>query len=246
MSDPKTSIEIIAPSIEEAVTRGAAELGIPEEAVEVEVLDEGTRGFLGLGNRQARVRLTIREGGPISPSPSQIEETSAKLEAQGETEAVEDDEAIRISRGTVEELLSKMGIEANVSAKWGEKDDTSRLRPLHIDVVGKDLSILIGRRGETLSALQYITRLIVGKELRQPVMIVIDVEGHLARREQQLRQLAQRMAQQVVERGRTMTLEPMPANERRIIHIELRDHSEVYTESVGEGDRRKVTIILRT
>jgi spoIIIJ-associated protein len=139
-----------------------------------------------------------------------------------------------------------MGIEANVSAKWGEKDDTSRLRPLHIDVVGKDLSILIGRRGETLSALQYITRLIVGKELRQPVMIVIDVEGHLARREQQLRQLAQRMAQQVVERGRTMTLEPMPANERRIIHIELRDHSEVYTESVGEGDRRKVTIILRT
>jgi spoIIIJ-associated protein len=104
---------------------------------------------------------------------------------------------------------------------------------------------LIGRRGETLSALQYITRLIVGKELHKPIAVVIDVEGYRARREQQLRRLARRMAQQTIERGRTMSLEPMPANERRIIHIELREHSQVYTESVGEGEKRKVTIIPR-
>ena len=86
---------------------------------------------------------------------------------------------------------------------------------------------------------------IVGKELQRPVAVVIDVEGYLARRERQLRQLAKRMAQQALERGRSISLEPMPASERRIIHIELRDHPQVYTESVGEGDRRKVTIKLR-
>jgi spoIIIJ-associated protein len=75
--------------------------------------------------------------------------------------------------------------------------------------------------------------------------IVLDVEGYRARREGQLRQLAQRMAAQAIEQGRTMTLEPMPANERRIIHLELRDHAQVTTESIGEGDHRKVTILLR-
>ncbi|MEE8567530.1 MAG: R3H domain-containing nucleic acid-binding protein, partial [Anaerolineales bacterium] len=102
---------------------------------------------------------------------------------------------------------------------------------------------LIGRRGETLSALQYITRLIVGKELKQPVAVVIDVEGYRARRERQLRMLARKMAEQAIETGRTTTLEPMPANERRIIHIELRENPNVDTESIGEGDRRKVTVI---
>lgn len=238
MADPKTKIEIISPSVEEAVSRGAAELGVPEDAVEVEVLDEGSKGFLGLGNRQARVRLTIRDdfegqSKPVDrPGPEQVDG--------------EEDEALVVTRETVNELLQRMGIEAELSAYWGEKDENSRLVPLHVDIHGSDLSILIGRRGETLTSLQYITRLIVGKELKRPVGVVVDVEGYRLRREQQLRQLARRMASQAVERGKTMTLEPMPPNERRIIHIELRDHSQVYTESVGEGDRRKLTIILRT
>jgi spoIIIJ-associated protein len=215
----------------------------------VEILDEGTRGFLGLGTRQARVRLTIHEdyqGPPVEIREATIthERVQEKAEPQEGLE-VGDDEALDISKSTVMELLEKMGVEANVSAFWGEKDDKGRIRPLHIEVTGSDLSILIGRRGETLGALQYISRLIVGKELRRPVAIVIDVEGYRARREQQLRQLARRMAQQTIERGRSMSLEPMAPNERRIIHIELRDHPKVYTESVGEGDRRKVTIYLR-
>jgi spoIIIJ-associated protein len=114
-----------------------------------------------------------------------------------------------------------------------------------VDIQGKDLSTLIGRQGETLSALQYITRQIVSKELRRPVAAIIDVEGYRARRERQLRQMARRVGQQASERGRTIALEPMPANERRIIHVELHDHPLVYTESVGEGDRRKVTIVPR-
>jgi spoIIIJ-associated protein len=249
MSKPKPSLEIIAPSLEEAITRGAEEFGIPREQLEVEILDEGTRGFLGLGTRQARVRLTIREGytgevREIRKESTEPEPIKDQDELQEEPE-VDDEEAVEISKSTVIELLEKMGIVAEVSAFWGEKDDNSRIRPLHVDVTGSDLSILIGRRGETLGALQYISRLIVGKELHRPVAIVIDVEGYRARRELQLRQLARRMAQQTIERDRSMSLEPMAPNERRIIHIELRDHPKVYTESVGEGNRRKVTINLR-
>jgi spoIIIJ-associated protein len=247
MSDPKTSLEIIAPSVDEAVTRGSIELGLPREALDVEVMDEGSRGFLGLGSRQVRVRLSIREGYDL-PKEVTAPETITEEKVEPPTEVEEEDEdkeAERICHDTVSELLHRMGIEAKVTAHWGEVSEGSHIRPLHMDIQGKDLSILIGRRAETLSALQYITRLIVGKELQRPIAVVIDVEGYRVRRERQLRQLAQRMAQQAVERGRSMSLEPMPPNERRIIHIELRDHPQVYTESVGEGNRRKVTIKLR-
>jgi spoIIIJ-associated protein len=248
MSDPKTSLEIIAPSVEEAITRGSIELGLPEEALEVEIIDEGSKGFLGLGSRQVRVRLSIRESF-MAHQDSTAVETTPKEEVMTPAESEEDDEDAfveGICRDTVSELLQRMGVEAEISAHWGDTSEGSHIRHLHIDIRGKDLSVLIGRRAETLSALQYITRLIVGKELQRPIAVVIDVEGYRSRRERQLRQLAKRMAQQTVERGRSMSLEPMPPNERRIIHIELKDHPQVYTESVGEGDRRKVMIKLRS
>ena len=93
---------------------------------------------------------------------------------------MDDEEAVRIAHETVEELLQRMGIKANVATQWGELEPPGRIRPLLIDIRGDDLSILIGRRGETLSALQYITRLIVGKELKRPVAVVIDIEGYRA------------------------------------------------------------------
>jgi len=138
-----------------------------------------------------------------------------------------------------------MGLTARVSGRWGEADEPDEPRPVLVDIRGDDLSLLIGRRGESLAALQYITRLIVGKELGDYLPIVVDVEGYRARRERQLRQLARRMAEQAVERGRTMTLEPMSPAERRIIHLELRDHQRVFTESIGEGENRKVTVVPR-
>jgi spoIIIJ-associated protein len=230
---------VTAPSIEEAIARGAAELGVSPEAVDVQVLDEGGKGMFGLGVRQPRVRLTLKGAGPASVE-SDAEEYTPRVEL---TE--EDAEALRVAEDTLHELLQRMGVEAVVRARWGEPTGPEAPRNVLVDLHGSDLSILIGHRGETLSALQYITRLIVGKELHRPLPIVLDVEGYRARRERQLRQLAQRMALQAIERGRTMTLEPMPANERRIIHLELRDHAQVTTESIGEGDHRKVTIIPR-
>ncbi len=112
-----------------------------------------------------------------------------------------------------------------------------------MDINGKDLSILIGRQAETLNALQYIASLIVGKELGHSLPLIVDVEGYRKRRQQQVRYLARRMAEQAVKTGKRQVLEPMPANERRIVHIELRDNPDVTTESVGEEPRRKVTII---
>lgn len=239
MSEERITLEIIAPSVEEAVAQGAAELGLPKEALEVQVLDEGGKGLFGLGSHQARVRLTIR---PESGITTGAEKAAPSLEPPL---LQEEDQAVRTAQDTVTELLERMGIQANVQAHWGEVAEPGEIQPLLVDIRGENLSILIGRRGETLSALQYITRLIVGKELGQPVAVVIDIQGYRARRERQLRQLARRMANQAIEYGKTMILEPMPANERRIIHLELRDHQDVYTESVGEGDRRKVTIIPR-
>jgi spoIIIJ-associated protein len=241
MDDQRLTVEVTAPSIEEAVARGAAELGVPPDSVDVQVLDEGGKGMFGLGVRQPRVRLTLKGAGPGLAEAN--EEDAAP---PSPTELSEDDaEALRVSEDTLHELLQRMGVDATVRARWGEPTGPEVPRNVFVDLHGTDLSILIGHRGETLSALQYITRLIVGKELHRPLPIVLDVEGYRARREHQLRQLAQRMAQQAIERAQTMTLEPMSANERRIIHIELREHAQVTTESIGEGDHRKVTIIPR-
>ena len=233
MTETRTSLEIIAPTVEEAVARGVKEIGLPEDRLDVEVVDAGGKGFLGFGSRQVRVRLTVKTE---KPEPQEV------IEAEP-IPAADDEEAVRVTKDTVYELLQRMGVRALVEARWAELDDQGNIRPLLVDVRGQDLSILIGRRGETLKALQYITRIIVGKELKRPVSVIIDVEGYRIRRERQLRNLARKMAEQAIETGRTMNLEPMPANERRIIHIELRDNPNVDTVSIGEGDRRKVTII---
>ncbi len=145
------------------------------------------------------------------------------------------------AEGIISKLLYHMGLQAQVSAHYGEPRENRR--PIMVDVRGSDLGILIGRHGETLDSFQYVAALMIGKETGQFVHVVVDVEGHRDRRERQLRQLAQRMAEQVLKTGHKLTLEPMRAAERRIIHLELRDHPAVTTESVGEEPHRKVTII---
>ena len=245
MNETRTSIEAIAPSVEEAILKGAKEWGLPPESFDVEVLDEGTKGLLGFGVRQARVRMTVRSSSDTGRADIKSEETVRQASEMQSSVEGSDEEALQITQDTVSELLQRMGIEARIEARWGEADAPGKIRPLFLDIHGDDLSILIGRRGETLTALQYITRLIVGKELKRPVAVLIDIEGYRARREQQIRRLAQQMAKQAIETSRTMSLEPMPAYERRIVHIELRDNPDVDTVSVGERDQRKVTIIPR-
>lgn len=259
MNEKRATLEVIAPSIDEAIEKGLADLGLTRDAVDIEVLDEGTRGLFGIGSRQARVRLTVikeakkekgadfSSGQAFAEATQTTERTSEEIEGEFEEEikkeGIEEGEReINIVRETVKDLLEKMGIDAQITAYYGEPDENQTLIPLYVDIEGDDLSILIGKRSETLNALQYITRLIVGKELERSVLIVMDVEGYRTRREEQLRRLAQRMADQAIKTGRRQVLEPMPPNERRIIHIELRKNPQVDTESRGEEPYRKVTI----
>jgi spoIIIJ-associated protein len=248
MPETRPSLEIIAPTVDEAVARGAAELGVTSDRLLVEVLDEGGSGRIGLEARQARVRLTLLGGGaprPMQAEPSDELPDDEEAEDMAPPDDTSGDLEIEAARETVHELVTLMGLTARVGARWGQPDEPDEPRPVLVDIRGDDLSLLIGRHGESLAALQYIARLIVGKQLGNYLPILVDVEGYRSRRERQLRQLARRMAEQAVERGRTMTLEPMPPGERRIIHLELRDHQRVFTESVGEGEHRKVTIVPR-
>jgi spoIIIJ-associated protein len=252
MCPQRANLEIIAPSIEEAIEKGLTDLGLERDAVEVEVLDEGSRGLFGLGTRQARVRLTVKELPPQEAkpiTPIRIDEDEVIPEPEPSPSPIapppapEMDEKLSIAVKTVSELLEKMKITAQITAKYGEADDISGEVPIEVDIEGDDLSILIGKRSETLNALQYVARLIVSKELDRSVMLVIDVQGYRSRREKQIRQLARRMADQVIKTGRKQTLEPMPPSERRIVHMELREDPYVSTQSYGEEPHRKVTII---
>lgn len=255
MSNSRTSLEIIAPTVEEAIENGLADLGLPRQAVDVEILDEGTRGLFGIRSRQARVRLTILPQAPnvnndVGGLEYPVAETDLEPEFDEDLEEKSpaqhsdmDEILLETARLTTEELLEKMGIKAEISASFADEADNRGRLPVIVDILGKDLSILIGRKTETLNALQYIVTLIVSKEMGHAVSIIVDVEGYRRRREQQLRQLARRMAEQAKKTGRRQTLEPMPPNERRIVHIELRQDPEVSTESVGEDPHRKVTII---
>jgi spoIIIJ-associated protein len=256
MSTEKTTLEIIAPTTEEAVERGLEQLGLTEDMVEIEVLDGGSRGLLGLGGRQSRVRLTVKsfetlidEHEPVFTGDADSEEITLEPSSVHAIDLAdlseEDQQNVKSVRSVMIELLERMRVKADVSARYIEPQDEKDQRVVLVDVEGKDLSILIGRRSETLNALQYITGLIVSKELGRWVPLLIDIQGYRSRRERQLRQLGRRMADQAVQTGRKQTLEPMPANERRIIHLELRDHPQVFTESVGEEPYRKVTIALR-
>ena len=155
----------------------------------------------------------------------------------------DEDFVLNTSRDVVSELLEKMKVRARVTAEYGPADEARGRIPVRVNILGDDLSILIGRQAETLNALQYIASLIISKEIGQSIPLVVDVEGYRSRRENQLRQLARRMADQAIKTGRRQILEPMPASERRIIHIELRNNPQVSTESIGEEPRRKVTII---
>ena len=257
MNDKRTNLEIIAPTVDEAIQKGLADLGLPREAVDIEILDEGGKGLFGLGNRQARIRLTI-----ISESEQpKIESAESVLEDSSDTEtypaSVEEDEQILeeeppfigddyildIARDVVSELLEKMKVRATVTSEYIPDSDARSRVPIRVNIQGDDLSYLIGRQAETLNALQYISSLIINKEIGRSIPLIVDVEGYRIRRENQLRQLARRMADQAVSTGRKQVLEPMTAAERRIIHIELRENPQVSTESIGEDPRRKVTIL---
>ncbi|MBA7638389.1 hypothetical protein ES703_46044 [subsurface metagenome] len=151
----------------------------------------------------------------------------------------ERDDVAEKAMEVLETLLTMMGVTASVE---GEEGATV---PIAFNIEGDDLGILIGRRGQTLACLQYLVRLIVAYQVKTWVPIIIDVEGYKQRRYETLQALAWRMAERVQAKGVSFTLEPMPAYERRIIHMALADHPDVITQSTGVDEARRVIILLR-
>jgi len=214
------NLEMSGKTVEEAIQHALGKLGVSREEVKVTVLKEGKHGVLGLGAEEARIRVET-----LVPTP---EEESDIADA---------------AKGILEVLLSMMGVVASVVSPARSFVEGEATAPIAFDVKGDDLGILIGRRGQTLSCLQYIVRLIVGHQTKAWVPIIVDVEGYKQRRYEALQALAWRIAEQVKAEQAPFTLEPMSAYERRIIHIALAEHPDVTTQSIGEGEARKVVIL---
>ena len=217
------SREASGKSVEEAVESAIEEMGLSRGEVEVTVLQEPKGGFLGLGSQDAKVLVT-----PVSAKPAP-------------------DEVGQVAKEVLENLLGLLNTPGTIEITPPDPDDqTSGISPVVLDVKGEDLGILIGRRGQTLASLQHIVRLIVARRLVARADLVIDVEEYKARHYEALRGMAVRMAQRVVSSGRSMALEPMPANERRVVHLALAEHSGVDTQSIGDRDERKVVILPKS
>jgi len=215
-------LEISGKTVEEAIQRALEQLGVCREEVEVTVVKRGRSGILGLGAEEARIRVR-------------------SLVKMPEKE----NDIVEVAKHALESLLTRLGVMASIVPQAGPivEGEEEVAAPVTLEIKGDDLGILIGRRGQTLASLQYIVRLIVGHQTKNWVPIVIDVEGYKQRRYEALRALAWRMAEQVKDKGTPLALEPMPAYERRIIHLALAEHPDVTTQSVGWGESRKVVIL---
>ena len=205
-------IEIGAPTVEQAIEKAEAQVGLSRDQFKVEVVREGKSGILGVGSKEALIKVI-----PIT--------------------APEKD-AVEVVIEILDTLLGLLGVTGKVEVLSDEI-------PLVLNIKGDDLGILIGRRGQTLASLEYLTKLVVTRRLNAWIPLKVDVAGYKKHRQDSLQRLALYLAEQVISRRRAITMEPMPADERRIVHLTLADNPDVTTHSVGEGEDRKVVILLR-
>lgn len=198
-------IEKTAKSVDEAKTLALRELGIAEEDAEIEVIDEATKGFLGLGSKDAKVAVTAKDGNAV------------------------------IAKTFLSGIFGAMGMDVEIKAKTGAES-------LDVEMSGDNMGIVIGKRGDTLDALQYLTSLVVNHESDDRIRVILDTENYREKRHEALLALAKRLADKVTKSGKKYTLEPMNPYERRIIHSSLQANDNVTTFSIGEEPYRKVVI----
>ncbi len=199
-------VEKTARTVDDAVDQAIAELGISRDEIDIEVINQPSKGFLGLlGAKPARVKVMVK------------------------------DTPARKVRIIMSDILNTMDLNAKMNI--AEKDNT-----VVINLEGENLGILIGRRGETLDALQYLLNLSVNKNLENRKKFILDIEGYRQRREDTLKKLAYKLADKATQRGRNVVLEPMNSLERRIIHTALQGRDDISTFSEGEEPYRKIII----
>ncbi len=235
------SIESEGDNIDQAIDRALRTLQVDRDQVEVEIVADATRGLFGFGGTKARVRATVR-----APLVAGLTIGGPTDDASRET-SPSDDGVPRVTGGRLDqrskavltELLSRMGVSCTVEARPGAEPGT-----LVLDVGGDSGGLLIGRRGQTLDAIEYIVNRIVGRgDDRESGRVMIDVERYRERRAEYLETLARRLASKVKDTGRVVILNPMSPRDRRLVHIALQDDSAVVTRSQGEGHYRKVLIL---
>lgn len=203
-------IEKSGKTIDEAVEAALCELGASKDDVEIEVINEGKRGILGLGAEEAKVRVSMEEN------------------------------PLKKAEKYVSDVMDKFGID--VALKSSYEDET-----VNIEIVGdsEEVGKVIGRRGDTLDALQYLTSLVVNKGEENYIRVTIDTENYRGKREETLKKLAKRMAGVVSRSRKSVTLEPMNPNERRIIHSTLQEYKNVTTYSTGKDPNRCIVITTK-
>ncbi|WP_028594523.1 RNA-binding cell elongation regulator Jag/EloR [Paenibacillus assamensis] len=251
-------------TIEHAIQKGLAELGVTQDRVQVRILEQPSKGFFGLiGTKPAKVELTVEEAAQTEDKPlaakGQSEEgkasTSSAVQAVPEEQALSDsaqseEKTVRASvqdqTAGVEEakqfildVTQSMGLEVEIAIV--KRKDT-----VVFDISGSDLGLIIGRRGQTLDSLQYLANLVANRYSEQHVRLVLDAEQFRDRRKQTLESLAERLATKTVRTHKEMILEPMTPQERKIIHAKLQDHPKVKTYSKGEEPNRRIVIALKS
>ncbi len=255
----KESVEVGAKTVDEAIDDALEELGLKRQQVQIEILSAGKPGLFGILGEQARVRVTALEEGtgrPMAEPETDVEDraeaivrdrTETVVEERAEAEVRDaDSPEVEQAAAHLTELLALMDIDSEVSVRAPETpgDGIGRASAV-LDISGDDLGLLIGRRGATVAALQYLLNVMISHKIKSRLLVSVDVEHYRQRREETLHGLAGRMADRVRQTGRSITLEPMPAMERRIIHMTLAEDEGVTTGSSGEGDARKVVIYPR-
>ena len=241
--------------IDTAVELALADLKLTIDEVDVTVLEEPSRGFFGIGSKLALVRVEKKKTQEVKEPEKKEKKTVEKAEkaktqktATPKKEEIkkeievkeenlvpcEDHEALRF----LKEVIKEMGLDLDITAKKGENS-------LYLDIQGKDSGTIIGKRGQTLDAIQYLTSLVANKESEVYTRVVVDAENYRAKREKTLEALANRLANKVVKTKRSVKLEPMNPYERKVIHAALHDHPKVVTRSEGQDPYRRVVIELK-
>ena len=217
------TIQMTGKTVEDAIEIALRELDVDRGEVEIDVISRGKAGVFGLGSEPAKVKVS-------------------KLLLSSSKEVDSSSDVIRVARETIDELISLMDVDVMCNLRQAENEEVGG--PL-FEIEGDDSGLLIGRKGETLRSLQFMVRFLVSRKTGERANLSVDVEGYDDRRRQSLSSLANRVAQRVVKTGRSIELEPMNPRERRLVHITLSENGDVYTESSGTGEGRRVVILPR-
>lgn len=220
---------------EEAIQNAARELNLPVEELSVDVIEPGSAGIFGLvGGRKAKIKVTLKTPAELEEEEGEEEEEEEQDRGERKEEPQEDD--VKFAKRTLEEILALIPVEATIAASRGE-------RRINLRIQGDRSGLLIGRKGKTLDALQFLVNKIVSKALDKKIDVVIDSENYRRRREDSLTQLALKMGDKAKRIKKPVTTNPMNPHDRRLVHLALKDDEHLETRSRGEGLMKRVVII---